>query len=69
MGERLIRFDEVMKRTGFCRAWIYKLKARGEFPRTVHTGRRCVAFIESEVDSWIENKINQERDAAEQDAK
>lgn len=58
MSDKFIRFAEVEHRTGFCRSWIYHLIAQGEFPRPVKTGKRAVSFIEREVDTWIENKIN-----------
>lgn len=58
MSDKFIRFAEVEHRTGFCRSWIYHLIEQGEFPRPVKTGKRAVSFIEREVDTWIENKIN-----------
>ncbi|ECG7427038.1 AlpA family transcriptional regulator [Salmonella enterica] len=58
MSDKFIRFAEVERRTGFCRAWIYRLIAQGEFPRPIKTGKRAVSFIEREVDAWIEGKIN-----------
>ncbi|EAA5869169.1 AlpA family phage regulatory protein, partial [Salmonella enterica subsp. enterica serovar Okatie] len=38
MSDKFIRFAEVERRTGFCRAWIYHLIAQGEFPRPIKTG-------------------------------
>ncbi len=58
MSDRFIRFAEVEHRTGFCRVWIYHLIALEEFPRPVKTGKRAVSFVEREVDTWIERKIN-----------
>ncbi|MDM2737187.1 AlpA family transcriptional regulator [Citrobacter sp. Ct235] len=58
MSDKFIRVAEVEHRTGFRRAWIYRLIAQGEFPRPVKTGKRAVSFIEREVDAWIEDKIN-----------
>lgn len=58
MSEKLIRFPEVERRTGFCRSWIYKLIAKGEFPVFVKTGGRAVAFVESEVDAWVTAQIH-----------
>lgn len=57
MSDKFIRFAEVELRTGFCRAWIYHLIAKGEFPQPVKTGKRAVSFIEREVEAWIEDKI------------
>ncbi|WP_330983546.1 MULTISPECIES: AlpA family transcriptional regulator [Enterobacterales] len=58
MHASLIRFDEVMRRTGFSRPWIYKLISRGEFPAIVKTGVRSSAFVESEIEAWIQERIN-----------
>ncbi|WP_159310454.1 helix-turn-helix transcriptional regulator, partial [Klebsiella pneumoniae] len=49
---RLIRLPEVMKKTGFGKAWIYRLISKGCFPQPVKIGLRAVAFVESEVDNW-----------------
>ncbi|EJG7683686.1 AlpA family transcriptional regulator, partial [Escherichia coli] len=53
MSPSLIRLSEVMRRTGYGRAWIYRLISQGRFPKPVKIGPRSVAFIESEVDEWI----------------
>ncbi|WGL98654.1 AlpA family transcriptional regulator [Arsenophonus sp. aPb] len=54
---KLIRLSEVLHRTGYSKAWIYKLIKENEFPQQVKIGARSIAFIESEVDEWIANKI------------
>ncbi|EBB5497874.1 AlpA family transcriptional regulator [Salmonella enterica] len=52
-NQSLIRLPEVLKRTGFGKAWIYRLISEGRFPAPVKIGIRAVAFVESEVDEWI----------------
>ena len=59
--QRFIRLPEVIRRTGFGRTWIYELIKAGRFPSQVKTGVRAVAFIESEIDAWIDNAISQSR--------
>ncbi|CAC0117279.1 Prophage CP4-57 regulatory protein (AlpA) [Salmonella enterica subsp. enterica serovar Typhisuis] len=54
---RLIRLPEVMKKTGFGKAWIYRLISKGCFPQPVKIGLRAVAFVESEVDKWIHERL------------
>lgn len=56
-SKRLIRLPEVLNRTGLCKAWIYRLISRNEFPAQVKLGARAVAFLESDIDTWIEEKI------------
>ena len=54
---RLIRLPEVMNRTGYGKAWIYRLINEGLFPQPIKIGSRAIAFVESEVDEWIASAI------------
>ncbi|EFN5880662.1 TPA: AlpA family transcriptional regulator [Escherichia coli] len=58
---RLIRLPEVMNRTGYGKAWIYRLINEGFFPKPIKIGARAIAFIESEVDEWIASAIEYSR--------
>ncbi|AFI89907.1 AlpA family transcriptional regulator [Pectobacterium parmentieri] len=49
---RLIRFPE-MRKTGFGKAWLYRLINEERFPQPVKIGIRAVAFVENEIDEWI----------------
>ncbi|AOR64255.1 helix-turn-helix transcriptional regulator [Pectobacterium wasabiae] len=62
--KRLIRLKEVIDKTGYCRAWIYRLIKNNSFPAPVKIGERSIAFVESEVDQWIDSKILNSRKAA-----
>lgn len=59
-----IRLSEVQRRTGYCKAWIYKLIKQGKFPKSVKIGIRSIAFVESEVDEWISQRIAESRGEA-----
>ncbi|MGJ0579742.1 helix-turn-helix transcriptional regulator [Xenorhabdus bovienii] len=59
--ENLIRLPEVQRRTGYGKAWIYKLIADNKFPKQVKIGTRSIAFIESEIDGWIDQRISESR--------
>ncbi|MEX5879608.1 helix-turn-helix transcriptional regulator [Proteus vulgaris] len=61
MEYKLLRLDEVLDRTGYSKSWTYKLIDKGEFPKQVKIGSRSVAFIESEINEWIEQRINNTR--------
>ncbi|EPQ7392195.1 TPA: AlpA family transcriptional regulator [Salmonella enterica subsp. enterica serovar Kiambu] len=61
---RLLRLPEVLHKTGYGRAWIYRLIREGRFPQPVKTGSRSIAFIESEVDAWIQSVIDRSRQHA-----
>lgn len=58
---KLIRFSEAQHRTGYGKSWIYKLIAQGRFPKPVKIGSRSIAFVESEVDEWINQRIAESR--------
>ena len=64
---RFIRLSEVMSRTGYGRTSIYRKMEDGSFPKSLKLGgppkdpnvfdSRAVAWIEDEVDQWIETRI------------
>ena len=69
---RFIRLNEVLSRTGYGRTTIYRKMEDGSFPRSVKLGgppidpnvfdSRAIAWIEDEVEQWIESRI-EERDS------
>lgn len=61
MAQNLIRLSEVMKRTGYSRPWIYRLISQKRFPQSIKIGSRSIAFIESEIDEWINQRIAESR--------
>lgn len=56
-NQRLIRRKEVQTKTGLCASSIYALMKKGDFPQSLQISIRCVAWIESEVDQWISDRI------------
>ena len=54
---KLIRLKDVMVSTGLARATVYKYIKQGIFPASVSLGDRAVAWVESEVQEWILEKI------------
>ena len=71
--KRFIRLPEVLTRTGYGRTTIYRKMEDGSFPRSVKLGgppidpnvfdSRAVAWIEYEIEQWIESRI-EERDSS-----
>ena len=55
MAERVLRFAEVVVRTGLCKATIYnKLRASPpDFPRRIYLGPNAVGFLESSLRSLV----------------
>ena len=64
MSNTLIRLTEVQRRTGYSKAWIYRLMGQGKFPASVNIGSRAIAFVESEIDEWINQRIAESRGTA-----
>ena len=66
-NHRFIRLNEVLSRTGYGRTSIYRKMEDGSFPKSVKLGgppkdpsifdSRAVAWIEDEVEQWIESRI------------
>ena len=64
MSQSLIRLSEVQRRTGYSKAWIYRLLKEVRFPASIKIGSRAIAFIESEIDEWINQRIAESRGEA-----
>ena len=63
MQQRFIRFSELQHMVGLGRTKIYdKIKA-GTFPRQIRLGK-AAAWVESEVQEWMREQINQSRHPA-----
>ncbi|WP_027711505.1 helix-turn-helix transcriptional regulator [Dickeya chrysanthemi] len=61
MSNNLIRLPEVQRRTGYSKAWLYRLINQDRFPQPVKIGSRSIAFVESEIDDWINQRIAESR--------
>lgn len=57
MSSRLLRRREVETITGLSRSTIYLKMDNDDFPRPVDLGARSVAWVESEVNAWIEDRV------------
>ena len=58
---RLIRLQEVLERTCYGKAWIDRMINDGKFAGPVKIGSRAIAFVESEIDTWIQSVIETSR--------
>lgn len=61
MTKRLIDLKTLLSKVPFSRAHIYRLEAKGAFPRRIRIGDARVAWIESEVENWIQQKADSQR--------
>lgn len=60
-GRRLIRRHEVKAKCGLPNSTMCALIAQGKFPAPVKLSVRASAWVESEVDAWIESRIRESR--------
>jgi prophage regulatory protein len=54
---KLLKMPEVRTKTGLSKSHLYALAQNGEFPKPVKLSERSSAWVESEVDGWIEERI------------
>lgn len=54
---RLIRIKQVIEITGLSKTTIYDLGHAGRFPKPVRLSEKAVAWVEAEINAWIEERI------------
>ena len=52
-GARILRYRDVIARTGLSRTTLWRLERRGEFPLRCQLSANAVGWVESEVEEWI----------------
>ena len=62
---RILRRPAVIEKTGLSRCTIENMRKENKFPQPIQLGPRNIGWIESEVDEWIMQKI-EERDKSEE---
>lgn len=55
--QSLLRLEQVRDRTGMSRSGVYVAMREGSFPRPIKIGTRAVAWVESDIDDWIQDRI------------
>lgn len=61
MANVILRLPAVKSRTGLARSTIYLRASQGTFPKQVLLGDRAVGWVESEIEAWLSNQIEQSR--------
>ncbi|HEC2551408.1 TPA: AlpA family transcriptional regulator [Raoultella ornithinolytica] len=56
-SHQLLRLKQVEVKTGLKRSQVYLYMKKGTFPRSIKIGPASVAWLESEVDEWINLKL------------
>lgn len=56
-SHHLLRLKQVEEKTGLKRSQIYLYMKNGSFPRSIKIGPSSVAWLESEIDEWVDVKL------------
>ena len=65
MTHSILRLPAVKTRTGLSRSTIYLRISKNEFPAPISLGGRAVGWVESDIDSWLAEKIEAARQVRE----
>lgn len=61
MSNTIIRLPAVKNKTGLARSTIYLQIKQGTFPKPVSLGGRTVGWVESEIETWVTDHIEESR--------
>ena len=59
---KLLRIAAVLERTGLGRRTLYSEISAGRFPRPIQLTARNVGWLETDVDRWIQERVQAARD-------
>lgn len=57
MAYKILRLPRVIDRVGFSRSAIYAFVSKGGFPRPVKIGARAIGWLDSDIDDWIGERL------------
>ncbi|MDX2367743.1 MAG: AlpA family transcriptional regulator [Colwellia sp.] len=58
MTHKMIRLPTVIEQTGLSRSSIYLRMKNNKFPQSISLGDRAIAWLEEDINQWIEDKIS-----------
>lgn len=67
--QNIIRLPVVKARTGLSRSTIYQHIANGTFPKQINLGVRAVGWLESDINEWIDSRLEVAKLAKNTDVK
>ena len=56
-SDKFLRIQQFQSLVGLSRSQIYALISRGNFPKQVKVSEKASAWLESEVDSWMTERV------------
>lgn len=61
---KFLRIEQVMDATGLTRPSVYRGAAAGWFPKPIKLSERSSAWVESDVQTWMQARVEASRQAA-----
>jgi prophage regulatory protein len=61
MSNAILRLPQVKTRVGLSRSSIHSAVAQKRFPRPIKLGARSVGWLESEIEAWLRQQVEQSR--------
>ncbi len=61
MNNKVLRLKAVKDSTGLSRSSIYAMIKSCEFPSNISLGSRSVGWLESDIQKWINSRVNKSR--------
>ncbi len=58
---QILRLKEVLIKTGMARSSLYSAIQKGQFPQSIRLGARAVGWLEHDVETWIQERVEQSR--------
>lgn len=55
---RILKLKEVLAKTSLGKTTLYALLKESKFPKPINLGLRAVGWIEAEVETWIQEKVD-----------
>lgn len=53
----LLRLPQVLSITGLSKSSVYARMAEGDFPKQISLGARSVAWLDEDIEKWINDKV------------
>ena len=60
--KKFIVLHQVQEQVPYSASHIWRLEKSGEFPKRIRLGGNRVAWLQSEVNSWVESKLTSRND-------
>jgi len=55
---RVLKLKEVLAKTSLGKTTLYALLKQSQFPKPISLGLRAVGWLDSEIESWIQSKVD-----------